>query len=558
MTVADEESGQSGAPPANSNIRSNSSANLSDSDDEGFTTFLNFLESPPEVRHNIHRSMLTDALESNNIALDASVSELDKLQEWRVKYGESAATVAENEKLSAELKEKENETTQLQNDLESSLNEIEELRQSVNMTAAAKGFNDFQHVVDDLKDEVKACKGESEQAKERIAQLESELEAKNSEIEKLHEAAEAAAAAGDGASMSAEENGEGDQTVQSSSRASRLFDNLRFLRSNPEIDDESADYPTMVRQRDLKIKSLEAMITSNTKIIGKMKNDIERMDTEKEEAEYAATLKIEQLTEENKTHEMQVASFEKAFMKINDQRSSDVSSTFKSIGDSEIVDNNMWDDDEDDVEGDEKDDEVLDLREQNLALQRMVTELQSSGSFQEDQIELLKAELVKLRVKSLQEKESAIAQLTEENKIVTAQRSALESQLVEINKGAGALRETLGEGVASEDHNGGSDPLLVSKVVRLENANKVLESSCNSLRSDMQEKLAPLMAQIALLEEEKRIIGEEMETKLSCREMTINNLESSLKQLHQGQRSPKKKDKSLSSKKKGKHHSHKS
>jgi DNA-binding protein H-NS len=64
----------------------------------------------------------------------------------------------------------------------------------------------------------------------------------------------------------------------------------------------------------------------------------------------------------------------------------------------------------------------------------------------------------------------------------------------------------------------------------LKNANKVLESSVDSLRSNQQEKLAPLLEQIALLEEEKRIMAEEMHTKIHCREQTISNLEESLKQ----------------------------
>ena len=104
--------------------------------------------------------------------------------------------------------------------------------------------------------------------------------------------------------------------------------------------------------------------------------------------------------------------------------------------------------------------------------------------------------------------------------------------MVEINKSAGVLRD------GGDDQVAGDDPVLVSQVVMLENANKVLESTVDSLRSDMQEKLAPLLEQIAHLESEKEIIEEEMDMKLELKEMTIKNLESSLKQL-QSQRSPK-------------------
>jgi hypothetical protein len=79
----------------------------------------------------------------------------------------------------------------------------------------------------------------------------------------------------------------------------------------------------------------------------------------------------------------------------------------------------------------------------------------------------------------------------------------------------------------------------------LENANKVLESSLDSLRSGQQEKLAPLLERIALLEEEKRIMEEEMHTKIQCREQTISNLEDSLKQATQSRLSKKKKTSAL-------------
>ena len=70
----------------------------------------------------------------------------------------------------------------------------------------------------------------------------------------------------------------------------------------------------------------------------------------------------------------------------------------------------------------------------------------------------------------------------------------------------------------------------------LERANKVLESSVASLRTDTTTKLAPLLERIALLEEERRIVEEEMNTKLGCREVTITSLENSLQQLQKGKK----------------------
>ena len=110
---------------------------------------------------------------------------------------------------------------------------------------------------------------------------------------------------------------------------------------------------------------------------------------------------------------------------------------------------------------------------------------------------------------------------------------------MEINRVAGALRvpSTPGDGRDGEGAGAvGSDPILVSQMVMLERANKVLESSVASLRTDTTTKLAPLLERIALLEEERRIVEEEMNTKLGCREVTINSLENSLQQLQKGKK----------------------
>jgi len=526
-------------------------------------------------------TMLTTALETNNESLDAAVSELNKLKAWKAEYGEAASEVAApldithatgTEKLRSELKEKEQETMQLQKDLESSLNEIERLRESVNTAASATGYNEFQDVVEDLKNEANVSRKDADLAKERIKQLESELESKKGEMDKLRSTSSQAISSQDGQLQ----NGSGASSTNPSTAATAAdvshstIDERSVAPPSPMIgvgkrlgmvrrafvaaaapqtathfargssvtnqEEEPADYPALLKQRDLKVKSLDAMMHSYLRIIDKMKIDVEKMDSQKEEAEYTFLRRIEQLEEENKTYQIQVMGFEKAFMALNEQRGS-ISTPSKSAQqqeDESIVDDHLWDECDDDSRSD------ADVRSENLTLQRMVTELESSSSFQEDQIETLKAELIKLRVKSQQEKETALARMAEENEIVVAQRSALENQLVEINRQAGTLRESLDSGnahLASGDGGGGgirasgSDAAFVTQVVMLEKANKVLESSVESLRSGMQEKLAPLLERIALLEEEKRIVEEEMNTKLSCRELTITNLE---KQLHKG------------------------
>ena len=479
--------------------------------------------------------MLTEALEHNNVALDSVVLELDSRQRRRGGRGRggiaaaAASAIAEVDSLGRKLREREDEVARLRWELGGVTSGTAD--PSASGDAAERRYDDLRRKFDDLAVEADATKNDVVVAGERIAKLELELESRGGEIDRLRRAAEMsavpAAAAAPGRDVDPKSAGEkiAADVPQSSSRGG----NLGFLLAAKE----PTDYQEMLRKRDLKIKSLEAVVHSSLRIMDKMKLDIERMDTEREEAEGFSAQKIEKLLEENKTYEMQVAGFELAFRNLNDQRLSATSISKPSHGDDEIVDDdvNMWDDHYD---GEDKDEEA-DLRSKNLALQRMIEELQSSGSFQEDQIETLKAELVRLRVQSQQDKECALAQLSEENEIIAAQRSALEDQLIEINKSAGVLRHSLlsragPHSPGNSDEVVGSDPVLVAQVVMLENANKVLEGSVSSLRSDMQENIAPLLYRIAMLEEEKRIVKDEMNTKLRCRETTISNLENSLSQ----------------------------
>ncbi|KAL7484712.1 hypothetical protein ACHAW6_010336 [Cyclotella cf. meneghiniana] len=333
--------------------------------------------------------------------------------------------------------------------------------------------------------------------------------------------------------------------------ARRLFQPLRRgwataspLMRNPVIDSpESRENST--KEKDLEIARLNETIKANTEVMEKLKCDIISIQSEKEEIEFDFISKIDKLKEENLAFASQVAVLEKAFIEMNDKRVSDGDeatddgSTELPLSPSSKLDH---------VDTSQED---VDLQSNHIYLQRSVVEMERTQSHQEDEIEHLKAELVKLRVTSQQEKDAALEQVREELAIVTAQRSALESQLIEINKSAGLLRNSLFDQASSSpnkksheltpgeptspscgfDGVAGGDPILVAQVVMLENANRVLENSVNSLRSDMQQKLAPLLEKIAMLEEEKRIMEDEMNAKLECREMTIKNLENSLQQL---------------------------
>jgi hypothetical protein len=301
-----------------------------------------------------------------------------------------------------------------------------------------------------------------------------------------------------------------------------------------------------MKEKDLEIARLHDTIKANTEVMEKLKRDVINIQSEKEEIEFDFTSKIDKLKEENLAFASQVAVLEKAFIEMNDKRVSDGDEATDD-GSTELPQSPSSKPEHLDAAQEED----VDLPSKHVSFQRSIVEFERNQSHQEDEIEHLKAELVKLRVTSQQDKDAALEQVREELAIVTAQRSALESQLIEINKSAGLLRNSLFDQASSStnkkshestpgeptspscglDGVAGGDPILVAQVVMLENANRVLESSVNSLRFDMQQKLAPLLERIALLEEEKRIMEDEMNAKLECREITITNLENSLQQL---------------------------
>ena len=584
--------------------------------------------------------MLSDALEKNNEALDHSVSQLERLRKWKIEHdqmedmravsesmqsveeekskdndGEESdsqqrqqhlqqqqqqqllelemkreemrkgleATISEKEQqigmMEENLKEKSLEIIQLQTDLESCFKEIEGLKELVNKTAAAKGYEDFQSMVENLRDNATKSEIKATAFNERISELESELQEKKTEIvqlsmshsnedvetksleegESVYEAPpsetnhlnQCSSDGMEGTSINFSPGAENSPSSLASNplgTSTRRGSGLSFLRTKLK---EGRQYASavgnsgdpesmmgMIRERDRKINELEATIEPNILMTEKLKKDIERMDTEHQEAMLQSKLKIEQLEEENALYLQQVEGFERAFMALNESQQSSLLPKLDRDEEANTPEESV-ESDKDDAASDE-DEEPEDLKLQNAKLERIVSQLRDESSFQEDQIEKLKTELITLRVVSQQEKDSALDKLRDENKIVVAQRSALENQLIEINQSAAQIRDSLAHDASQssaangvegdKEDKSGSDPILVAQVVMLKNANKVLESSVDSLRSDQQEKLAPLLEQIALLKEEKRIMAEEMHTKIQCREQTISNLEESLKQ----------------------------
>ena len=106
------------------------------------------------------------------------------------------------------------------------------------------------------------------------------------------------------------------------------------------------------------------------------------------------------MEEDNRTYEIEVLGYEKAFVTFNEGQGATATALFRTSQEGDdVVDDNMWDEG-DDGAGESKDE--ADVRSENLALARMVTELEAMSSFQEDQIVTFKAQLVKLRVTSQQ------------------------------------------------------------------------------------------------------------------------------------------------------------
>merc|ERR1711862_577338 len=196
---------------------------------------------------------------------------------------------------------------------------------------------------------------------------------------------------------------------------------------------------------------------------------------------------VGKLTEENSSLISQVAGFEKAFRRMNDQRNAasggaiPQSEQQSANGDDEVEEANIWSDADKEIE-------------QVTELKRTVADLRNRGSSLEDTVENLRAELSEVKATKEQEIKS-----------ISAQKTALESQLIDINRSASAVRDSLPDSATTGES--GGDPALVAQVALLESANKTLTCNLESLGSDMEEKLAPLIERISALEEEKRATG---------------------------------------------------
>jgi uncharacterized coiled-coil protein SlyX len=160
----------------------------------------------------------------------------------------------------------------------------------------------------------------------------------------------------------------------------------------------------------------------------------------------------------------------------------------------------------------------------NLARRRTIDELEAGFTHQDAQIDSLNKQIEQLHIelnKIHLEKEAAVRELRQENEIIEAQRSALEEYLVELNRSAGYLRDSASSSVGECDGTTGEAPIRAVQMAALEQENEALRLSVNSLRQSF-----------AMLEEEKRMVEEDMKERLSCRESTIDQLENAL-QRHQ-------------------------
>ena len=158
---------------------------------------------------------------------------------------------------------------------------------------------------------------------------------------------------------------------------------------------------------------------------------------------------IQQLKQENMVLRTQIEGYESTFVNMNGGQRQESEAAPSTLAEKHTRDVENHVNNSDRVENVEE-------------LHRIITELRSRGSKQEDDIESIKAELTRVKFMTNHEKE-----------------------------------------------------LAVQKAVR----------------ADLEEKLAPLMEKMDILEEEKRSMAEETKAKIACREQTIGNLEQSLIEL---------------------------
>lgn len=211
----------------------------------------------------------------------------------------------------------------------------------------------------------------------------------------------------------------------------RPFGSLgRNVESTAELD----VLERMVEERDLKIESLQAVISTDTEIIEKMKNAIEKMVGERKEAHTLQTMAGElgsTISLQGKKHESikEACVILQSVLTDMETRSSsqeDVIEFLKAETVKLLVTKRMVEEDLS-TELERRDIMISNLkkfcRENADQSQRMITFLESCGSSLEDEIEELKAENVRLRVRS---------EMLEEEKRMVEQEMRTELQLLYI------------------------------------------------------------------------------------------------------------------------------
>ena len=247
------------------------------------------------------------------LAAEEQVNAEQTLEIERLREAHAAAEVCV-ESLRSDVAARDVEATQLQKDLERSLNEIEDLKRSIDEAGAAKGYADFQLVVEEWKDKAVMSEKKAVELRELVAQLTEQLDSKNGEVEKLRSATEAqnaeieklrvmteiACRKSEGARQtnantapepigskaqessilnianSLSEDG-GENTVSSPSNTRQVLSRLKNVRDminvkiesrrGAAVDVDEGDLENRIRLRDRKISSQQKIINSSTKMV---------------------------------------------------------------------------------------------------------------------------------------------------------------------------------------------------------------------------------------------------------------------------------------------------
>jgi len=218
--------------------------------------------------------MLTEALESNNEALDAAVLELEeRWTRWEREDKGTAACVdedanAELERLHSELREREFEVTCLQRELEEATKLGDELANTLTLTqaeissqdrnlsaivesplnvetvdlsavAAEERYDDLQRKFDNLMVDADVLKNDANVARVRIAKLESDLKVREDEIERLRSSNKSATATAEMVNSTSRNLNptEEEKLVNNDPQSSSQGGNLDFILANKKPDD---------------------------------------------------------------------------------------------------------------------------------------------------------------------------------------------------------------------------------------------------------------------------------------------------------------------------------